>query len=154
EHATIEERARVHLERKRSLFEYDNYREFLRDFYLHAKAENRNFSFRFFSRLAGFKSSGILKEVMDGKINIAPHSIDKYARAMKLNREETEFFRNLVLFNQAETSEKKRLYAEQMMKSRTYKRLHPLSDIQLNYLGQWYYIPIREMVGLQGFRED
>lgn len=141
-------------EGKKSLFDYDNYREFLRDFYLTSKARNKNFSFRYFSRIAGFKSPNILKLVMDGERNIAPHSIDKFVKAMKLNREESLFFRNLVLLNQSTSVDDKQHYIQEILKSRTYKRIHPLKEAQYNFFSRWYCALILEMVAIPGFRED
>ena len=93
----------VSMSSKKSIFEYDNYRDFLRAYYLSAKAENKNFSFRYFSRISGFKSSNFLNLVMKGKSNISIDSIDRLVQAMKLNKEESTFFKNLVHFNQSET---------------------------------------------------
>src|ERR1700722_999673 len=97
---------------KKSIFEYDNYRDFLRDYYLSAKAENKNFSFRYFSRIAGYKSSNFLNLVMKGKSNISLESIGKLTEAMKLNKEESVFFRNLVHFNQSDNSEDKQTFSK------------------------------------------
>jgi uncharacterized protein (TIGR02147 family) len=139
---------------KKPIFEYDNYREFLKDAYDHLKSENSNFSFRYFSRVAGFKSPNILKLVMDGDRNLAPESIDQFAKGFKLNKEESHFFRNLVLLNQSKTSEQKQQYAEEIMKSRAYKKTHPLKESQYNFFGRWYSVLVRELVGLPAFKED
>ncbi len=55
---------------KISVFEYDNYREFLRDSYEYLKAANPKYSYRYFSKSAGFKSSSVMKMIMDGKRNM------------------------------------------------------------------------------------
>jgi len=139
---------------KKSLFEYDNYRHFLRDFYLSAKSENKKFSVRYFSRMAGFKSSGVFNQVMSGKRNIAPHSIEKFVRALKLNSEESHFFKNLVLLNQSREAAEKQRFARELLKSRSYRKIHPLNSSQFNYFAKWYFIVIRELVDLKCFRED
>jgi uncharacterized protein (TIGR02147 family) len=138
----------------KSIFEYDDYRAFLADFYQHAKEENRKFSFRYFSRIAGFKSSNFLYLVMKGKSNISPESCESLAKAMKLNKEETAFFKNLVLFNQAKTSDEKQRYSHELLRSRTYQKIHPLSEAQYRYFGTWYFTVVRGLVGLPGFKED
>jgi uncharacterized protein (TIGR02147 family) len=71
-----------------------------------------------------------------------------------LNKDESRFFKNLVLFNQARTSAEKEKFARELMSSRMYKRTHPLNESQFNYFANWYYIPIRELASLEGFRED
>jgi len=138
----------------RSVFEYEHYRDFLRDYYTHAKSTNPKFSFRYFSRLAGFNSSCVLKHVIDGAIKIAPTSIERYVRALKLNKNEAFFFHHLVMFNQAQTSEVRQHHAEELLRSRKYKELNPMSSFQYNYLSHWYYIPVRELIGMPGFQEN
>jgi uncharacterized protein (TIGR02147 family) len=138
----------------KTIFEYDDYRVYLNDLYARSKKENSKFSYRYFSRLAGFQSPNFLKRVMDGERNLTLPSIEKFAKALKLNKEEASFFRNLVLLNQAKSSEEKQTYAELLLKSQTYKKIHPLKESQFNYYNQWYLIPIRELVGLPGFKED
>jgi uncharacterized protein (TIGR02147 family) len=138
----------------KSIFQYEDYREFLKEYYAFSKETNPKFSYRYFSRLAGFKSSSVLKEVMDAKINIDPSAIVNYIRVLKFNKEEGEFFRNLVLFNQAKTSDQKQLHARELLKSRTYRKLHPVSAAQFAYLSHWYYVPVRELIAMKSFKED
>lgn len=138
----------------KSIFEYDNYRQYLKDFYEHSKARDKKFSFRYFARLAGFQSPNFLKLVMDEHRNLALPGIEKCARALKLNIEETFFFRNLVLFNQATTLEEKEAYTAELLRCESYKKMHPLIESQFHYLTKWYLVPIREMVNWRKFHED
>ncbi|MGZ3742667.1 MAG: TIGR02147 family protein [Pseudobdellovibrionaceae bacterium] len=142
------------MEKRKRIFEYDNYRLFLKDSYFHLKNENKKFSFRYFSRLAGFKSPNILKRVMEGQRNLSPQSIPKFVQALKLNKEEALFFKNLVMLNQAKTNEAKQIFSQEILSSRTFREIYPLSEAQYNYFAKWYYIPIREFVGLSSFKED
>lgn len=140
--------------RKLNIFEYDNYRSFLKDLYASLKKEKSAFSFRFFSKQAGFRSPNFLKLVMDGKRNLSADGVGKFAKALKLNKEETNFFRNLVMLNQAGTVEEKKYCAEQLIRHRFYKKVYPLRQAQYDYYSNWYFIPVRELVGTVGFRED
>jgi uncharacterized protein (TIGR02147 family) len=139
---------------KKSLFEYDNYRLFLRDFYEASRSKNKKFSFRFFSRLAGFKSSGSILKVMNGQTNLSVESVKKLAVALKLNKEESDFFESLVGFNQAASAQERQLYAQKLLKSQTYRRLKPLSSASFKFFSEWYYSPIRELVNLPNFKAD
>jgi uncharacterized protein (TIGR02147 family) len=138
----------------KSIFEYDNYREFLRDTYLLRRSQDKKFSFRFFARTAGFNSCGFLKMVMDGHRNITSESISKVARALKLNKEESEFFKNLVFLNQAKEPKEKEIYVQEIIRSKSYRKICALKVSQYHYFMHWYYVAIREMVGLPGFKED
>jgi uncharacterized protein (TIGR02147 family) len=91
---------------------------------------------------------------MQGKSNLSPESIDKVANAFKFNPEESRFFRNLVHLNQAITSEEKQHFAKAILKSQTYRRIHPLRESQYQYFAYWYFSVIRELVALPGFIED
>jgi uncharacterized protein (TIGR02147 family) len=138
----------------KSIFEYDNYRNFLRDAYLYSKTINKNFSFRFFSKTAGFKSPNILKLVMDGDRNIAPGSIDKFVKAFKMSKDEAAFFKNLVHLNQAKTTVEKQSFAEEILKQKAFRKSQPLKESQYQFFSKWYYVVIREMVAMENFKED
>jgi uncharacterized protein (TIGR02147 family) len=61
------------------VFEYLDYRAFLRDIYLAKKAERRGFSFRAFSRRANLRSPNYLKLVMDGERNLSRAMAERFA---------------------------------------------------------------------------
>ena len=136
------------------VFEYDNYRVYLRDLYGFYKKTKPQFSYRYFSQKAGFRSPNFLKLVIEGKRNLSPESIERFTSALKLNKKETEFFRILVHLNQARTIGEKKLYAEQLMRSRSFRYIHPLRQDQYRYYAEWYNIPIRELTILPEFSEN
>jgi uncharacterized protein (TIGR02147 family) len=137
-----------------NIFEYGNYREFLRDLYEHEKATHPKFSFRFFSKQAGFSSPNFLKLVIEGKRNLSAESIVRFAKALKLTQPQAAFFRSLVLFNQAATTEERGLWAQEILKSKVYRKLHPLHAAEYAYYSRWYNVAVRELMGLPSFRED
>lgn len=136
------------------IFEYDNYREYLRDVYRFYKETRPQFSYRYFSQKAGFRSPNFLQLVIEGKRNLSPQSIERFANALKLTKKEAEFFRILVHLNQARTVGEKKIYAEQLMQFRPFRYIHPLRKDQYRYYTEWYNIPIRELTMLSDFSED
>ena len=92
---------------KINLFTYLDYRKFLKDWYTQAKKERSSFSFRVFSKRAGFESPNFFKLVMDGKRNLTAKSLPKFIVGLKLNKQEQEFFQSLVAYTQASTHEEK-----------------------------------------------
>jgi len=118
------------------------------------KLQNKKFSLRYFSRVAGFKTHTFLKEVIEGKSNISADSVERFSSALKLNAQESDFFKNLVSFNQARTSEEKQIYARELLRSQAYRKIHPLKNSQLRYCTHWYYVVVREMVNLPTFKEN
>ncbi|MGZ3794820.1 MAG: TIGR02147 family protein [Pseudobdellovibrionaceae bacterium] len=138
----------------KSIYEYDNFRNFLRDFYLAAKKKHKKMSFRYFSRLAGLASPSSLKRVMDGERKLTPDGIAKFAKALKLSKAEASFFEKLVKFNQSEDAKERQSLVRELVKFRGYQRMKPFNQAQFNCLANWYYLPIREMVNLPHFVED
>lgn len=137
-----------------NLFEYDNYRRFLKDYYVYEKARNKAFSLRYFSKRAGYRASCFLKFVMDGKRNLTAQGIVNFSRALKLTPTEASFFASLVRLNQAKTPEDRQHFAGEILRSKTYIRLNPLAQAKFEYWSKWYHIAIREMAALQHFRAD
>ncbi|MBF0106522.1 MAG: TIGR02147 family protein [Deltaproteobacteria bacterium] len=136
------------------IFEYTDYRKFLRDLYEYKKETTPFFSYRYFSKMAGFTSPNYFKLIMDGDRNLSGGAINKFIKALKLNIKEARFFRLLVMMNQADTAEERDFYTRQILKGRVYKTLKPLTQAQYDYYSNWYLIPMRELVGRSDFKID
>lgn len=141
-------------QQKPNIFEYLSYRNFLKEMYTFKKDEKGSFSFRSFAKAAGLSSSNFLKLVMEGKRNLSAEGILKFARAFKLNKEETHFFETLVHFDQAQKAEEKNFYYERILQSRTYQDIHALEAHQYAYFSNWIFVALRELVALKNFQED
>ncbi|MEM7646712.1 MAG: TIGR02147 family protein, partial [Pseudomonadota bacterium] len=118
------------------------------------KKTTEYFSFRYFSKKAGFKSPNYLKLVIEGQRNISDESIDRFCQALKLNKQESDFFARLVQFNQAPTTQERAECALRIVESRIYQKLNPLSKEQMHYYQRWYQIGIREMALCQPLKPD
>jgi uncharacterized protein (TIGR02147 family) len=137
-----------------NVFEYSDYRLFLGDFYQYLKARFAHFSFRYFSRRAGFTSPNFLKLVIERKRNISPASVPRFAEALKLSKVESEFFTHLVQFSQSKNPTQRADSAKLMLQCKGFQKIHPLQQAEYAYYANWYYIPVRELAGLSQFRED
>lgn len=136
------------------IFEYDNYRTYLRDYYHFHKQTLPDFSLRYFCQKAGYRSGSFFRMVMRAERDLSDDGIDRFARALELSAAEADFFRLLVKFNQASSIEQKQRFAHEMMRSKTFQRLRPLAKAKFEYWSQWYNVVIRELVAIAGFRED
>lgn len=137
---------------KPSLLTYDNYRKYLGDWYLWMKETKPGFSYRAFSKWAGFQSPNHLLLVIKGERNVALPSIGKYFEVLKLKQTERKYFELLVKFNQAQDMPSKTEYFRELS---VYwlRRGTLLKPEQYKYLTNWYYTAIREMVNLKDFKE-
>ena len=71
-----------------SIYDYTDYRQFLADYYDEQKAGNSAFSYRYFARRAGFNSSGLYKDIVDGRTGITRSLILRFSAAMKLSKKQ------------------------------------------------------------------
>lgn len=129
-----------------SLYEAEDYREYLRDYFREEKRLRHTFSHRYFARLAGFRSSGFLAHVMDGKRNLTETSARKICKALGLTGAAATFFETLVQSNQAsDAGEKLRLrkILERMRKQGPSQHLDPHQVA--NYFKEWYHPALREL---------
>ena len=78
--------------RKPLVFEYLDYRSFLKDMYAYRKRRDPVFSYRYFSGKAGFASPNFLKLVIDGQRNLSHTSMLKIAKGFGLKGNEMEFY--------------------------------------------------------------
>jgi uncharacterized protein (TIGR02147 family) len=136
------------------VFEYLDYRAFLRDLYLERKERGRGFSYRAFSRRAGLKSPNYLKMVIDGIRNITPAMAERFARALGLEGEGAQYFVNLVAFNQASTAAERNTHYQRLTTSRRYRKAHRIDLAHAAYHSTWYLPAIRELAARSDFSDD
>ncbi len=135
------------------IFDYENYRRFLEDWYFWMKECNDGFSYRAFSQWAGLHSPNHLQLVVQGKRNITKGTLPVFFKILKLNRREQKFFELLVNFNQTKTSGEKARYLQEI--SLFVKKYGDgLRHEQYEYLLKWYFPVLRELVTTKDFRED
>ena len=129
-----------------NVYNFSDYREFLKDRYRQLKELDPMFSFRFFSKQAGFGSPNYLKLVMDGKRNLSAEAIGKFAKGLRLDNHETEFFRYMVELNQCESVPRKKVYEAKLVYLRELFKVKTLIPELYDYYHDWYHSAIREMI--------
>lgn len=109
------------------LSEYMDYRLFLADFY-HAKKQQtklaiRPYSYAIFSAAADIKSPNYLKMIIENKRNLSLDMVSKFAKACSFNKAQTDEFRLLVIFNQAEDPADRNYALKQLSEYRVEQKL-------------------------------
>jgi len=136
------------------IFEYQDYRQFLRDFYAAQKAKSRAFSHRAFSKRAGLSSSNYLSLIMKGERDLSSEMAPRFAKACGLAKREADFFCDLVAYGQAKTTEEKQRWHERLARFRKFREAHRLVGEQTAYHANWYMPAVRELATLAAFQED
>lgn len=107
--------------------QYLDYRGYLNDFYqykrMKTKGQIRPYSYAMFSAAANVKSPNYLKLIIEGKRNLSKDMAQKFARAMSLNKEQTDEFCTLVNFCQAKDPADRNSYLRELNQLRVNKKL-------------------------------
>lgn len=136
-----------------NVFEYTDYRIFLKDAYDERRKASSNFSYRFIASKVGFASPGFFTNVLKGKKDISLKLAHKFADLFKLGRKEKEYFEVLVLFNKATGNGEKKEYLDRLLALRG-THVKKLEAFQYEYFEKWHYMAVREALALIPFKGD
>lgn len=136
------------LERKMEgpqIFEYLDYRAYLKDMFEHRKERHRFFSHRYFAQKANFSSSNFLHLVIKGSRNLTYNSLSKVADGFQLAAREREYFEYLVFMNQADSHDERDKYYKKMLSVKGGGEARKLEKNSYEYFSKWYFPVIREI---------
>lgn len=108
-------------------------------------------SYRSFAKEAGYSSPNLLQLILAGERDLAPAHVPGTVRALRLNKQESEFFADLVAFDRAEGFDEKTFHYQRMLRSRRHAEARPIEKGQFEYLEQWYHPVVRELVAHPAF---
>ena len=137
-----------------NLFEYQNYRTYLHDYYAEQKAQKKYFSYKYFSEKSGIKAPSFLFYVIEGKRNLTKNTVLKISQAIGFSRDEAEYFEYLVFFNQADTIAEKSFYYSRLVEIRKPIDVAVIGKDRFEYYSSWYHSVIREIVTFFDFHGD
>jgi len=135
------------------IFQYADYRMFLKDMYEERKKESKVFSFRGFAQKAGTAPS-LLADIIEGRRSLSLEVMEKYATALGMTERERRYFGHMVRFvNARKSREKNEAFGEMsVLRRQTYLRF--LDPVQYEFWSQWHHAAVRELVTIEGFQED
>jgi uncharacterized protein (TIGR02147 family) len=137
----------------KSLYLFDDYRQYLRTVYEERKGKQAKFSHRFIEREVGLKSAGHFAQILAGKVNISSKVCGQFVAFLQLKKREAEYFELLVLYNQAKSvDERKRLFDR--LAGFKEARFQTIGADRNAYFQKWYYSAVRELFELSPFKGD
>lgn len=135
------------------IFDYFDYRLFLKDSYQAAKARNPAFTHRYIENKAGLKSAGHFAQILQGRCNISPAVSARLSAVLQLKKKESDYFEALVFYGQAKTHEEKNRYFSRLMAFKETRHRKVAPD-QHEFYGRWYFSAVRELLDIRPFRGD
>ncbi|MDZ4676458.1 MAG: TIGR02147 family protein [Oligoflexia bacterium] len=136
------------------IYSYQDFRNYLKDYYKVRRSTDRKFSIRFFARIAGLRSQNYLKVVMDGSRSLTNRNVPKFIKGLGLDHARAEYFEALVHLNQSRDNVEYRKYLNRVLHLQKKKSALTLDSAQHEFFTTWYHIVIFEMLCQDNFVED
>jgi uncharacterized protein (TIGR02147 family) len=107
--------------------EYLDFRKFLAAYYNYRRELSKNdirpYTYGVFSAGADIKSPNYLKMIIEGRRNLSPEMIGKFAKALGLNKEQSEEFRVLVMYGQSSDPAERNMHLKELNELRVSQKL-------------------------------
>ena len=133
-----------------SVFDYTDFRKFLRDKFAEAKVCDKSFTYRRLAAIAGFKSAGFFTQVLQGTTNLSDRMIPRIARAFDLHKREATYFAWMVRYNQTSSHEDKKYFFVRMAAFKK-ARVRTVDPESYDFYDKWYYSAIRAVIHYHPF---
>lgn len=134
------------------VFEYLDYRQYLKDFYEERKAAQSFFSYRLFGGKVGVDPSYLAKVLLKVR-HLADESIAAVAAYCGLKGREAEYFEALVHFIKAKSHQKSRLHFERLLSLKGIQAQKLLAP-QYDYYRKWHHSAVRSVLEYHVFAGD
>ena len=138
----------------KSVFGYEDFREFLRDVHDSQEKEHSKYSWRAIARRANINNPNFLRQVMLGDRNLSAKTIESVGRALGLLGRDLEYWHKLVNYCQAPEGIQKDRYQMELAEMRSSEPIQEISSGFSEYYSHWYIPAIRELVTLYDFKDD
>lgn len=128
----------------KEIVDYHSYRKYMQDFYEERKRCSA-FSWREFSKIAGFSSPNYMKVVCEGKSRLSKAGVESVSRAMGLEGFQVEYFTAMVDFEDAKTEAKKKAAFQRMQDIAKENRMRVIDADAYHYFESWVNPVMREL---------
>lgn len=142
------------LQQPPTIYRYEDYRRYLKDFFTLQKKSDKGFTHRSFAKLAGFSSSSFCLHVMSGRKNLSDESIQKLKSALGLEGAAARYFEALVHYNQAKTLHDREYQFSELNKIRRKTLFYRVNKRQFVLYSDWHLSVIRELAVYSDWNGD
>ena len=136
-----------------NIYEYNNFRKFVGDYQKALEKQDRSYSkSRICKRLGIPNTRSYINDVINGR-KVTPDYIERFIQVFKLGKEDAQFFRVLVKYNQAVNNDEKELYLEQLIAlNKTPKTI--IDKKAFAFFREWHHSVIRTLLDVIDFKDD
>ncbi|MDB5104472.1 MAG: hypothetical protein JWP91_2161 [Fibrobacteres bacterium] len=135
-----------------NIYQYVDYRAFLKDRFRWLQSRDATFSQRKLARTAGFANPGFFNEVIQGRRKLSSAAIERMGLGMSLETNETEFLRVLVAYTEAKDLSEKEAAHQKLEQRRNRHFFRRLNQSQSKYYLDFNYPLVRAAIEACDFR--
>lgn len=135
-----------------NIFEFMDFREYLRSYFEDRKKTDPKFSHRWLAGRLDLSTSNFIMLVMQNKRNLTSSLRQRISDVFKLSRKEADYFENMVNFCQAKGSKEKDFYFSRMTTLRKNTKVDKIQERQYEYYSRWYNPVVRELIANPDFK--
>lgn len=135
------------------IFEFTDFREYLRTYFEEKKKDNPRFSYQLLTQKAGFNNRGFLFNIIKGKKKLTKTHCFQLSQALGHKKKEASYFETLVAYAQAKNEQERTYYLEQIEQNRTNQTIAPqlIGKNQFEFYTKWYHSAVRALIGIIPF---
>ncbi len=137
-----------------NIFDYTDFRIFIRDYLDLKKKESYRLSRRYYCERLSLKSPSYLKLIIDGRRTLTETLMHKIALVFELNKGESRFFFDLVEYNQTGSESEKVEAFQKLRRHKNFIKIHKMSLDNFDFMTDPITLALKEMVVFDDFRED
>jgi uncharacterized protein (TIGR02147 family) len=131
---------------KINIYEYTNFREYLKAFFAKSKKEEPDFSHRYLAQKLELSTPNLILLIMQGKRNLTLRLAARLARVCRLTKRERLYFNAMVSFLQGKSHDEQKKYFNVMSDLRRRVYATRVDEWQFRYYKNWYNAVIQELV--------
>jgi uncharacterized protein (TIGR02147 family) len=136
-----------------SLFNYLDYRQYLRAIFEEKKRENPGFSHRSLTEKLSLQAPGHMLFIMQGKRRLTSSIALRLASYLKFSKKESRYLLSLIRYSDAKTPAEKQYAFEEMQQLRQHFSV-PVAPGSYRFYEKWYYGAIRAVLDVERITDD
>lgn len=137
------------------VFDFTDYRSFLKTHFMRRREKKREFSLRLWSQKLGMNGPSALSMILNGTRHPGAELLDRLIDYFRFSNQETKYFKYLVKLAKVNGNGEKTAFVLKEL-----QKLHPEKEFRLldasifDAMSNWYYFALRELIATKDFKED
>lgn len=134
------------------IFDYDDYRDLIKDYYFAHKKRNSLYSFNTLGKMLGLDASHAYY-IVQKKRNLPVHAVPAAKKLLGLEGRSASYFDLLLVASRTKSEKKKNEILQKAFQLRDVKR-HLLENNEIKYLSEWWTVIVRALIEVKHGKID